>query len=58
MKKLLSSQGSETGQWASHSIMWSRFKSAGDVKEADAAFVLIQREEEGKGKRDPIFTEW
>jgi hypothetical protein len=40
------------------SIMWSRFRSAGDVKEADAAFVLMQLEEEGKGKRDSIFTEW
>ncbi|MDQ3848240.1 MAG: hypothetical protein M3261_04700 [Thermoproteota archaeon] len=40
------------------SIMWSRFKSAGDVKEAEAAFVLMQREEERKGRRDPIFTEW
>jgi hypothetical protein len=40
------------------SIMWSRFKSAGDIEEAEAAFVLIQREEERKGKRDPIFTEW
>ena len=40
------------------SIMWSRFKSTGDVKEAEAAFVLMQREEERKGKRDPIFTEW
>ncbi len=40
------------------SIMWSQFKSAGDVKEAEAAFVLMQREEEGRGKRDPIFTEW
>ena len=40
------------------SIMWSRYKSAGAVKEAEAAFVLMQREEEHKGKRDPIFTEW
>jgi hypothetical protein len=40
------------------SIMWSRFKSAGYVKEAEAAFVLMQREEERKGKRDQIFTEW
>jgi hypothetical protein len=40
------------------SIMWSRFKSAGDIKEAEAAFVLMQREEEGRSKRDPIFTEW
>ena len=40
------------------SIMWSRFKSAGDVKGAEAAFVLMQREEEHKVKRDPIFTEW
>ena len=38
------------------SFMWSQFKSAGDIKEAEAAFVLMQREERGKG--DPIFTEW
>ena len=40
------------------SMMWSRFRSAGDVKEADAAFVLMQLEEERKGKRDSIFTDW
>ena len=40
------------------SVMWSRSKSSGDVKEAEAAFVLMQREEERKGKRDQIFTEW
>ena len=40
------------------SIMWSRFKDAGEHKEAEAAFVLMQREEEHKGKGDPIFTEW
>jgi hypothetical protein len=40
------------------SVMWSRFKSAGEHKEAEAAFILIQREEEHKCKRDPIFTEW
>jgi hypothetical protein len=40
------------------SIMWSRFKSAGDSKEAETAFILMQREEERKGKKDPIFTEW
>jgi hypothetical protein len=39
-------------------IMWSRFKSSRDSKEAEAAFVLMQREEERKGKGDPIFTEW
>jgi hypothetical protein len=38
------------------SIMWSRFKDAGDIREAEAAFVLIQREEERKGLKDPIFT--
>jgi hypothetical protein len=38
--------------------MWSRFKSTGEHKEAEAAFILIQREEERKGKREPIFTEW
>ncbi len=40
------------------SIMWSRFKSAGNSKEAETAFILMQREEEHKGKKDPIFTEW
>ena len=40
------------------SIMWSRFKSSGEHEEAEAAFVLMQREEERKGKGDPIFTEW
>jgi hypothetical protein len=40
------------------SFMWSQFKGAGDIKKAEAAFVLMQREEEGKGKRDPIFAEW
>ncbi len=40
------------------SIMWSMFKSAGDVKEAEMAFVLMQREEDHKGKRDPVFTDW
>lgn len=40
------------------SFMWSQYKSAGNLKEAEAAFVLMQREEEGKGKRDPIFAEW
>ena len=40
------------------SVMWSRFKDAGDNREAEAAFVLIQREEERKSVKDPIFTEW
>ncbi len=40
------------------SFMWSQFKSAGDIKEAEAAFVLMQREEGRKCKRDQIFTEW
>lgn len=40
------------------SIMWSRFKGAGELKEAEAAFILMQREEEHKDKGDPIFTEW
>ena len=40
------------------SVMWSRFKNAGEHKEAEAAFILMQREEERKGRRDPIFTEW
>jgi hypothetical protein len=40
------------------SVMWSRFKDAREHEEAEAAFVLIQREEEHKGKGDSIFTEW
>jgi hypothetical protein len=40
------------------SVMWSRFKDAGDTREAEAAFILMQREEEQKGVKDPIFTEW
>jgi hypothetical protein len=40
------------------SMMWSRFKDAGDIRGAEAAFVLTQREEERKGRGDPIFTEW
>ena len=35
--------------------MWSRFKEGGDTREAEAAFVLMQREEEHKGKGDPVF---
>jgi hypothetical protein len=40
------------------SVMWSRFKDARDTRDAEAAFVLLQREEERKGVKDPIFTEW
>jgi hypothetical protein len=40
------------------SVMWSRFRDAGDTREAEAAFILMQREEERKGVKDPIFTEW
>ena len=40
------------------SIMWSKFKDSGDIRGAEAAFVLMQREEEHKGKGDAIFTEW
>ena len=40
------------------SVMWSRFKDARDTRGAEAAFVLMQREEERKGKGDSIFTEW
>ena len=40
------------------SVMWSRFKEAGDTREAEASFILKQREEERKGVKDPIFTEW
>jgi hypothetical protein len=39
-------------------LMWSRFKDAGDTRGAEAAFVLIQREEERKGVKHPILTEW
>jgi hypothetical protein len=38
--------------------MWPRFKSAVEHKEAEAAFILMQRKEERKDKRDSIFTEW
>ena len=38
------------------SVMWSRFKSAGEHEEAEAAFILMQREEEHKEKGDSIFT--
>ncbi|HZA47512.1 MAG TPA: hypothetical protein VE521_01145 [Nitrososphaera sp.] len=40
------------------SVMWPRFKSAVEHKEAEAAFILMQRKEERKDKRDSIFTEW
>ena len=40
------------------SVMWSRFKDGGDIREAEAAFILMQREEERKGVKDPIFIEW
>jgi hypothetical protein len=40
------------------SMMWSRFKDGGDTREAEAAFILIQREDERKGVNDTIFTEW
>jgi hypothetical protein len=40
------------------SVMWSRFKDTGDTRGAEAAFILMQREEERKGVKDPIFTEW
>jgi hypothetical protein len=40
------------------SVMWSRFKDAGDIRGAEAVFILVQREEERKGVKDPIFTEW
>lgn len=39
-------------------FMWSRFKDVGDTRGAEAAFVLIQREEERKDVKDSIFTEW
>ena len=39
------------------SIMWSNFKSVGEVRGAEAAFVLMQREEQRNGKgQDSIFT--
>jgi hypothetical protein len=40
------------------SIMWSRFRDAGDIRGTEAAFILMQREEEHKGEKDPVFTEW
>jgi hypothetical protein len=40
------------------SIMWSRFRDAGNIKGTEAAFILMQREEERKGKKDTVFTEW
>jgi hypothetical protein len=40
------------------SIMWSRFRDAGDIRGTEAAFILMQREEERKGEKDPVFTEW
>lgn len=41
-----------------HSVMQSTFKSAGELENAQTAFVLMQWEEEHKGKEDSIFTEW
>jgi hypothetical protein len=38
------------------SLMFSNFKAAGSIKEAEIAFVLMQLEKEHKGKEDPIFT--
>jgi hypothetical protein len=38
--------------------MGSRFRDAGDIMGTEAAFILMQREEEHKGKNDPVFTEW
>jgi hypothetical protein len=38
--------------------MGSRFRDVGDIKGTEAAFILMQREEEHKGKNDPVFTEW
>jgi hypothetical protein len=38
--------------------MGSRFRDAGDIKGTEAAFILMQREEERKGKKDSVFTEW
>ncbi len=40
------------------SFMWSRFKDTQDIRGAEAAFILMQREEVRKGAKDPIFTEW
>jgi hypothetical protein len=40
------------------SIMGSRFRDVGDIKGTEAAFILMQREEEHKGKNDPVFTKW
>jgi hypothetical protein len=38
-------------------IIWSNFKSAGDVENTEVVFVLVQREEQRKGKQLPIFIE-
>jgi hypothetical protein len=38
--------------------MWSNFKSVGELENAQVDFVLMQWEEECKGKKDQIFTEW
>jgi hypothetical protein len=40
------------------SIMWSRFRDAGDIRGTEPAFILMQRKEERKGKKDSVFTEW
>jgi hypothetical protein len=56
-------QAQELARWRNWSVsftlgvMWSRFRDAGEHEEAQAALVLIQREEEHKGKGDSIFTE-
>ena len=39
------------------SIIWSNFKSASDVENTEVVFVLVQREEQRKGKQLPIFIE-
>ena len=39
------------------SIMSSRFKEGGETREAEAAFILMEREEEHRGKGDPFFLQ-
>jgi hypothetical protein len=64
LERTIYEQARELARWQNWSVsftlsvMWSRFKDSGDIREAEAAFVLMQREEERKGLKDPIFTEW
>ena len=63
LERVIYEQAQELARWRNWSVtftlsvMWSRFRDAGEHEEAEAALVLIQREEEHKGKGDSIFTE-